>query len=381
MLEEIIKKEIKKNGPIPFSKYMEYCLYHPEKGYYRGLMPPIGKSGDYYTSPCVHKMFGYIMARQIAEILSCIDAKHFFVVEAGAGNGYLARDIGEYLKNKHSNLHKKLTMCIIEPHLPYRDLQLKEISPFYEKIEFISSLDDLTKFSGVFYSNELFDSMPVEILESDDDRNIKQIYVGLENDNFIEINMQMDELVKQYLDEFDIKIPPHFRIEISPLVTEFYKKIAEKLDSGAIITIDYGYPRSELLSEQHNRGTLMCYYRHVALENPYIRIGKQDITAHIDFTALKEVGEKAGLITAGFVEQYYFLMSAGILKELEELSRNIDRETYEREIIKIKNILMPSGMGEIFKVLVQTRHLCMNLIGFNFKNRKKSLDLHNIISY
>lgn len=371
-LEKIVISIIKENGPMPFSKYMELCLYHPDFGYYRQKKPPIGKTGDYYTSPCVHKIFGHVIAKSIIEIFKELELDDPYLIEAGAGNGYLLRDIGEYLSNNHPEIIKRLNLIIIEPHLPYREIQEKEASKFFKKIFFLDYPSQLPSFDGIFYSNELFDSMPVEILQSDLNGNINQVYVDYQDESFVELLLPIDDYVYGYLKKWQISIPSNFRTEISLISENFYNEISKKLRKGAIITIDYGYPRKELLSEKHNRGTLMCYFRHTALENPYIRLGNQDITYHIDFTLLKDIGELNGLNTAGFVDQYYFLMGTGIIEEVEKLKKE-NFEEYQQEIIKIKNLLMPGGMGEIFKVLVQTKKLNYIPKGFSFRNRKNQL--------
>ncbi|MCX7770218.1 MAG: SAM-dependent methyltransferase [Proteobacteria bacterium] len=371
-LQQIIIDEIKKNGPIPFSKYMNLCLYHPQYGYYRQSRPPIGKTGDYYTSPCVHKIFGYIIAKHIIEIFNSMETEEFYIVEGGAGYGYLLRDLGEYFSRNYKKILEKSKLIIVEPNPFYRDIQFKSSSVFFKNIEFINSPHELPQINGIFYSNELFDSMPAEILQTDSDNNLKQIFVDFTNDNFLEIQDEPNEDVHSFLNKWDIKIPKNFRTEISINVEDFYSEIAKKINKGAILTIDYGYPRSELFDISHNRGTLMCYYKHTVLENPYIRLGNQDITFHIDFTLLKQIGEKFDMQTIGFVEQSYFLMGTGIIDEIEKI-KNENFNDYQKEIIKIKNLMLPGGMGDIFKFFEQTKGISIIPKGFSYKNRKQIL--------
>lgn len=371
-LKEIIIYEIKEKGPIPFSKYMDLCLYHPEYGYYRQKHPPIGKIGDYYTSPCVHKVFGYIIAKHIIEIINDIDNEKFYIVEAGAGSGYLLRDIGEYFSNRYPEILDKVHIIIIEPNKFYREIQFNSFSRFFKDVIFIDFPHELPEFCGVFYSNELFDSMPVEILQTDQNGKIRQIFVDFKDDKFIEVIDKPDEELIAFLNKWHIKIPENFRTEVSIAMESFYNQVVKKIKKGAVLTIDYGYTRSELFDASHNRGTLMCYYKHTVTENPYIRTGIQDITFHIDFTLLKDIGEKAGMKTLGFIEQSYFLMGTGIIEELEKI-KNENFDNYQAEVIKIKNLILPGGMGDTFKFFEQCKGISIIPKGFSLKNKINTL--------
>ncbi len=372
-LFEIIRLEIGKNGPITFSRFMELCLYHPQHGYYRKKSLPIGKTGDYYTSPTVHKLFGYLIARQIKEIVDSKEFGKITFVEAGAGKGHLARDIGEYFKNYEKDIHNKLELLIIEPHTPYRDVQLKETREFYNAINFISHESELQTFDGVFYSNELFDAFPVEILEFDEG-SIKQVYVDCDGKQFYELKKDVSPYIRDFLTAFNVNVSSRLRTEVSPIAVSFYKSVAEKIKKGAILTVDYGYTMGEYFSQTRNRGTLMCYYRHQAFENPYIRVGEQDMTAHVNFSMLNIAGKSAGLKTSGYTEQQYFLMGCGFIEEVEKLKSSMPQELFEQEMQKIKALIMPGGMGTTFKVLAQTKGILReDFRGFIYRNSKDQL--------
>lgn len=372
-LKEIIHDEIRRDGPIPFSRFMELCLYHPQKGYYRKNFLPIGKSGDFYTSPCVHKLFGHILAKQIKELIELISDDEISIIEAGAGRGHLARDIGEYFKLYEKALQKKINLIIIEPHIPFRDIQYKELKDFYNKVEFAGLPDNLPVLSGVFYSNELFDAFPVEVLVKEHGE-LKQIYIDCDGKVFFEKKDAVTDEVSAFLKEYSIEIPDNFRTEIAPSITGFYRKALNKIKTGASLTIDYGYSQKEYLSERRNRGTLMGYYRHTAVDDPYIRAGEQDLTAHVNFSILKSLGEAEGFFTAGYTEQEYFLMGAGFIEEAERLKANLSAAEYENEIKKAKTLVMPGGMGSIFKVLLQEKGLNRkDFSGFKFRNNLKAL--------
>lgn len=372
-LFEIIKAEIAQKGELPFSRFMELCLYYPTYGYYRKGSVPIGKFGDYYTSPTVHKLFGFLVARQIKEIVVTMSLGRITLVEAGAGRGHLARDIGEYFSHYDREVADKLELLIVEPHAPYREIQHRETKEYFKKIDFVDTIDDLDEFEGVFYSNELFDALPVDIVEYDGER-LWQVYVSTDGKGFVEKRGPLTVEVSNFLSTFSITFNERFRTEISPASAAFYKALSGKLKAGAIITIDYGYTMEEYLSPTRNRGTLMCYYRHQAFENPYVRVGEQDITAHVNFSVLKRVGEEEGLKTEGYTEQQYFLMGCGFVEEVERLKETMEQADFEEAMQKIKLLIMPGGMGTTFKVLLQSKGLAMErYCGFGFRNIKDSL--------
>jgi len=373
VLFEIIKREIEACGPITFSRFMELCLYHPDFGYYRKGSLPIGKIGDYYTSPTVHKLFGYLVARQIKEVVDFLGVEKILLVEAGSGKGHLARDIGEYFKICEKNLSDRMNLLIIEPHKPYRDIQLKETRDFFRSVDFISSVGELQNFAGVFYSNELFDAFPVDMLEFDG-KELKQIYVSCDGKSFFELKEKVSEEIVEFLARFSVTLPEHIRTEVSPMSASFYETVAKKIEKGAILTIDYGYTMQEYFSQRRNRGTLMCYYRHQAFENPYMRVGEQDLTAHVNFSILKSIGEKAGFRTEGYAEQQYFLMGCGFIEEVEKLRNLLNQDVFEQEMQKIKALIMPGGMGTTFKVMLQTKGVVAEkFCGFSYRNYKNAL--------
>lgn len=367
-LEKVLIDEIKENGPIPFSKFMELCLYHPQLGYYRKGYLPIGKGGDFYTSPCVHSIFGYTIARQIIEFIKAIGNDNIFLIEAGAGRGHLARDIGEYLKSKNINLK----LIIIEPHNLFREIQFKEVKDFYSEILFLNAPNDLPTLNGIFYCNELFDSFPVDIIENLNGT-IYQIYVDFEKGVFKEILMPLTDEVRNFIDFWKLRIPTGFRTEISISSISFYKELLQKLKKGFSLIIDYGYTKEEFFESHRNKGTLMCYKNHLADENPYELVGEKDITAHVNFSLLARLGESLGFDTAGYTDQQYFLMGTGILEEIESLKNSLTQDEYEREIGKIKNLILYS-MGHTFKFLCQKKGVEKeDFSGFIIRNYKKYL--------
>lgn len=367
-LKELIIKEISEKGEIPFSRFMELCLYQLGLGYYRKDYLPIGKAGDFYTSPCVHSIFGHTIGKQFIEFINAFGEEDIYLIEAGAGRGHLARDIGEYLKKNNYNLK----LIIIEPHKPFRDMQYKEVKDFYKEVIFFNEPSELDEVSAIFYSNELFDSFPVEILENIEGE-INQVYVTVENNLFKEVLRPASESIKNFIFTNNINVPEGFRTEISPSSLEFYSELLKKIRRGFSLIIDYGYTQEEFFESHRRKGTLMCYKNHLVDENPYELVGEKDLTAHVNFSLFSKAGEALGFKTIGFTEQQYFLMGAGILEEIEAIKNSLSQEDYENEIRKIKNLIIHS-MGYVFKFLCQKKDIEKEAFkGFSLRDFRKGL--------
>ncbi|NPA39594.1 MAG: SAM-dependent methyltransferase [Thermodesulfobacteria bacterium] len=341
----MLKDVLKSLSPMPFEKFMEVCLFHPEYGYYsKGNLP--GKSGDYITSPCVHKVFGATIAIQVLEIYELLGKpNNFVIVEAGAGQGYLALDILSYLSEKGY----KFNYYIIEPLKSIKSIQEQTLALFSSQVKWFNSLEELPCFIGIFISNELFDCFPVHLVEKrnsslkeiwvevDDSGEIKEVLRDLSNSKILEI---ITPFFKKWINGY--------RTEVCLKTFDFYEVLCKKLEAGAILTIDYGYPRRDYYSPERTKGTLLCYYKHKVIESPYLKPGDTDITAHVDFTSLKEAGEKHGLKTFGFTQQGSYLVGLGIERILVEVS-----EKNWRDIEALKFLVFPQGLGSSHWVLLQ----------------------------
>lgn len=359
MLFKILIEE----SPLSFEKYMELCLYHPQYGYYAcGNLP--SKKGDYITSPCIHKIFGATLVHQIIEMYELLKKpKDFLVVEAGAGQGFLAHDILEYSEKKGYSF----SYLIVEPFSVIKKIQEKNLCNFKSRIRWIKSLEELTKFKGVFLSNELFDSFPVKLIQKKQGK-INEVWIEVKNGEIKEFLKEVkDERVFEILETYYYSWKDGYRTEVCLRLEDFYKILSERLEEGFIITIDYGYPRQDYYSLERNRGTLICYYKHRVIENPYFKPGEIDITAHVDFTLLKELGEKYGFLNLGFTQQGSFLVSLGIHEVLYEVSK----KTW-KDMEALKFLIFPEGLGTSHWVLVQAKlkeKLDKELKGFSLSNR------------
>ena len=295
--------------------------------YYSSQRNPIGTDGDFYTSPDLDPIFGQLLAQQFQEWAAGFDS--FTIVELGAGKGLLARDI----LARHG-----FRYMILERSPAMRQRQ-QELLGDYD----VTWIDELPRgITGCIFSNEFFDALPVHRVVQRRGK-LREIYV---TENFEEVEGDLLQPITAPLAEGQVA-------EINVEARHWIRRIAASLDRGYHIAIDYGYLRDEFYAQPH--GTLMCYWRHQAVENPYLRIGEQDMTAHVNFSDLME---EPSLETTLFATQKDYLIQLGILDEIEKLATAGDAVSMQR-LLKIKKLILPGSMGERFKVLVQTKKLVL----------------------
>lgn len=344
-LSEILKKKIKKQGPVSFHDFMEMALYYPSLGYYNSERDKIGERGDYYTSPVLSSLFGELIGKQIEEMWFLLQKKPFTIVEFGAGTGALCSDILCYLK-KNSALYNELRYCIIEKSEAMKKQQKKILD---EKVFWCRSLTEVPPINGCILSNEVLDNFPVHKVVMKND--LMEVFVNYK-DRFEESLKPADERLKSYLKEQQIILPENYSTEINLQAIDWIKDIASNLNSGFVLTIDYGFPSEEFYSSKRNSGTLICYKGHRVNNSPYSYIGKQDITAHVNFSALSCWGKKYGLKCTGFTTQAHFLRSLGLIGYLRKLE--LENPQKNRDfILQIQKLLI--DMGNKFKVLIQQK--------------------------
>jgi SAM-dependent MidA family methyltransferase len=370
MLKQIITDRIKKEGSISFRDFMEMALYHPGYGYYASADTEIGGRGDFYTSSHVHPVFGALIGKQIAEMWEVMKRpSSFHVIEMGAGRGYLAHDMLSYLKE--TEFYDALEYVIVEINPYLKKKQEEQLSVFNNKMKWVSALTDISSVSGCLFSNELLDAFPVHLIRSDCGR-ISEVYLTVENNDFYEVYKECRPEVINYLSEFGITLPQDYRTEVNLDLKNWLKDISLTIKEGFVFTIDYGYPAADYYSQERTRGTILCYYRHQAHDNPYQRAGEQDISAHVNFSALKKWGEELGFETVGFTSQGAFLVSLRIDEVLNE--RFAGCEGSEGSINMVSRLISPEGLGESHKVLMQYKgKLKQNLSGYSLRNRLTSL--------
>jgi SAM-dependent MidA family methyltransferase len=369
-LEQKITERIKNEGPITFETFMEMALYEPGLGYYASENIEIGKAGDFYTSQHLHPAFGSMIGKQLEEMWEVMGRpSEFYAVEPGAGAGLMCMDIMDYLHKRE--IFSSFSYIIAELNPSLQNKQQRLLGKFPGKVRWIYSLRELRDIKGCILSNELLDAFPVHLIEMDDE--LKEIFVIEENGNFCETkNQPSSSELEDYLTEFSLNLPNGYRTEINLRIRDWLKSVNAILSEGFVLTIDYGYPAWDYYSEDRNRGTLLCYYRHQLSEDPFRNIGEQDITAHVNFSSVKKWGEDLGFETLGFCQQGAYLISLGIDKLINELYTN--SSDYLFEVAKIKRLIFPGTIGETHKVMIQYKGKGKpGLKGFSIKNHAEKL--------
>jgi SAM-dependent MidA family methyltransferase len=361
---------------ITFAEYMDMVLYHPEHGYYSSDAIKIGFRGsDFFTSASLGSDFGELLAKQFYQMWEILDKPiHFDLVEMGAGQGILASHILNYIKQEYPDFFTAVKYIIVEKSQSLKQEQQQRLQDFavdWCNLEEIPS----KSINGCFFSNELVDAFPVHqfILAAGE---LREIYVTLAelNSEISEIQIIRDPLfievigepstpqLGEYLQLVGIDLSQNtyengYRSEINLAALNWLGIVADCLERGYVLTIDYGYPAHRYYNPRRSQGTLQCYYQHRHHDNPYINIGQQDITAHVDFTALSSWGERCGLKNMGWTQQGLFLMALGIGERIAALSSQqqpISQLLQRRE--GLHQLINPGGLGN-FGVLVQSRGL------------------------
>ena len=347
-LTEIIIQKIRKHGPVSFRDFMEMSLYYPGLGYYTSAPDKIGKDGDYYTSPWLTSIFGEMVARQLEEMWNLLGKKDFTIVEYGGGNGNLCRDILHQLKNNRE-LYDKLHYFIIEKR---GRIWEKEKLIFPGKLSWQESIRDIPIMNGCVLSNEVLDNFSIYQVVMQDE--LMEVYVDYKED-FVELLQPASRELKDYLVQLQVTLPKGFRTEINLQAIDWIKEIAAILQQGFVLTIDYGFSSSDLYSPKRSLGTLVCYHKHTINYCPYINIGRQDITTHVNFSALRHWGLKSGLEYCGFTNQASFLLGLGLTEHLKKREENgkYDTEDNPKKALLLHTFL--ADMGKKFKILIQNK--------------------------
>lgn len=353
-LEAFLRARMHAAGGITFAEFMQHCLYHPQWGYYMAPRQRIGKQGDFFTSSSVHVLFGRLMARQLDQCLDLLGPGDWTLAEQGAGEGHLALDILDGLREQNPERYRRLRYRIVEVSPDNRCRQAELLAAHRDRVEWCE-LDDLAGMEGVFLSNELVDAFPVHLVEKQDGV-LREVFVVADEAEFREeLRAPSTPALAEHFAWLGAGPCEGNRAEANLTARSWLGQIADLLGRGFVLTVDYGYPAAELYAPFRRGGTLMAYHRHQASENPYDRVGAQDLTAHVDFTCLQQAGTEHGLDTLYFGEQYRFLLSLGFVEELLALqARETDPTRAQALRMTLKNLILPDGgMGETFKVLVQ----------------------------
>jgi len=354
---------------------MELALYHPRYGYYMSPHKKIGKEGDFYTSPDVHKVFGTVIMKQLKEMRELLSSdSKIHLIEAGAGKGSMCCQILDAAREREPELYQAIQYDIVEKSDALGKIQKESVkeSKHTGKVswhkEMASLLDKVD--SAVIITNELIDAFPVHRVIFDGNK-WDEIYVTAKNGQFLEERGPLSDTdLSRYISLLEGPFEKNYKTEVNLDALCWVKTIAKHLQKGFVITIDYGYPRPDYYSPLRREGTLLCYYKHTTSDDPYMRVGEQDMTAHVDFSSLAEAGKEEGLEVTGFCEQFHFLMGLDVFDEFQSTG---EEEAFNTESLQenmaIKRLLMPDAMGGTFKVLIQHKGMKKpDLKAFSFKN-------------
>jgi SAM-dependent MidA family methyltransferase len=365
-LVETICERITSSTPqrITFADYMELVLYDPQFGYYASNADCIGKSGDFITSPHLAPDFGELLAMQVKQLWEILGSPdRFSIVEMGAGQGLLAAQILEYLQRKHPEFFGTLEYLIVETAPAMIAAQQQRLNALPVRCCEWSEIGDRS-IVGCFISNELIDALPVHQVIVKDDC-LQEVYVTVDRDSKIFAEL-VDELSTDRLNQYwqlnDInllsdKYPEGYRTEVNLAALDWLKIVEQKLDRGYIISIDYGYSADRYYNPIRSQGTLQCYYEHYHHNDPYINIGNQDLTTHVDFTAIQKQGELLDLETIGFTKQGMFLMALGLGDRISTVSSSGgDIQTILTRRQNLHQLIDPMGLGK-FGILIQSKGL------------------------
>lgn len=351
LLRELIVSEIRSKGPIPFDRFMELALYTPGLGYYLREIPVIGKEGDFFTASHLGNVFGLLISRHIFEIWNSMGRpEDFHIVEIGPGMGYLAHDILNALKDDPIISHIHYDLVEMNPH--FAEIQRKRLQGFHPYLSWYKDVSEMEPIVGVIICNEILDSFPVKIFEVKEDR-IMEVYVDVDgNGEFTEVLELPDRELINYIETFApwVRYLDNYRSEANLRIKDWLKSIGKVLNRGNVIIIDYGYTSEEYYDPSRNRGTLMCYFKHKVNESPFSLVGQQDITAHVNFTAVTRWAEETGFNTLSYTSQYRYLLSLADETLLEKLYRE-----NPTSMIQFKTLILPQGMGETHRVMVLQR--------------------------
>lgn len=357
-------------GWLPFSRYMELALYAPGLGYYSGGARKFGPAGDFITAPELTPLFGQALATQIEQIAHATASD---VIEVGAGTGLLAADLLLELERRgHTPAHYAILELSGELRERQRDTVQQKVPHLADRVTWIDCLP--ARVAGTIVANEVLDVMPVHIVVSRREGLFERGVVRDAQGALRWADVPATGAVRSAAEELGLPVPEagEYVTEINLAARAWVCDWAARLDAGALLLVDYGYPRAEFYLPSRSSGTLLCYYRHHAHGDPFMWPGLNDITAFVDFTAVAEAAYDAGLNVLGYTTQAAFLFNCGILQALERRRPETSAD-YIRAARAVQRLTTPQEMGELFKVLALGRGLDQPLIGFARGSRLHAL--------
>ena len=363
-----IRRAITREGFLPFSHYMEMALYEPGLGYYSAGLHKLGESGDFVTAPELGSLFAHCLARQVEEITA--ELGPYEILELGAGTGSMAADLLRELPP----FAEPRRYCILERSADLKAVQRQTIvqrAPLWQDRVAWLAEPPAGDWNGIVLANEVLDALSVERFRLAAG-GVEQVGVGIEGEAFgwryRPAPAELDEAVRH----LGLECDPPYTSELNTRLADWLHGITAGLKRGAVLLVDYGYPRSEYYLPARSDGTLMCHYRHRAHDDVFFWPGLQDITAFVDFTAVAEAADGCSLEVAGYTSQAMFLLGCGLDTTLSRRIA-ISDDSGVRVAAEARRLTMPAQMGERFQVMALTRGLDLEMRGFALRDLRYRL--------
>ena len=379
-LVTLIRDQIRNHGQVSFAWFMEQALYHPKYGYYASGRAAIGRCGDYFTSVSVGPLFGQLLAAQFVQIWQRLgQVDNFIIAEQGAHHGDFARDVLGAIRKFQPAFFEALRYRIIEPFPVLQDRQSQTLGQFADRVEWRRSPPDLEPFTGIHFSNELLDAIPVNLLVSTGD-GCREKFVALEGDTFVFADQPIaDPTLQAFAKKLPAR-PAGYETEVNLATLDWIDHVSAKLERGYLLAFDYGFSRDEFYAPYRTAGTLQVREKHRQLPSPFEQIGQADITAHVNWTDLAERAESQGLRVAGFADQHHFM--TGIISESgrggsgEPPAGDWGQSPLPSPKARraLQTLLHPEMLGRAFQVLALTKGAGLGapLSGFKFAREPRA---------
>ena len=337
---------------ISYADYISTALYHPEFGYYMKDKQKIGRNGDFITTSNISDIYGRLIAKWFSQVCERNEFNPVFC-EIGAGNGRFAR---AFLEEWNKSIQTPIEYIIVESSPYHRKLQRELLSKDFSIIQ-VENLNELEAFEGMVFSNELFDALPVHVIEKVNGE-LFEVMIGCQNEKLFEKRVPLSNAaIYSFLEDNQLHLNENQRLEVPLIMENMLKEISKTLLKGLVVTADYGYSNVEWMEPQRARGSLRGYYQHQMIDDVLLNPGEMDITTHIHFDSLIRKGEHVNLKLLSKLRQDEFLLKAGILKDLENhYDPNPFSEVSKRNRA-IRSLIMPSGMSAYFQIVIQQKSL------------------------
>lgn len=368
LLIDFIAADIQQAGGwINFARFMQLALYTPDLGYYSHLSKKFGEAGDFITAPEISSLFGACLAQQIAPVLKETQGQ---LLELGAGSGKLALDLLTTLDSLASLPTEYLILEVSASLRQRQQERLRTALPehLFNKLRWLDGIP--ASISGFIVANEVLDALPVHIVHTLGGQIFERgVHISGQQLAWSEQPIT-DAHLAQSVDE--LRLPDDYTTELNLAAAGLIGSMAQALEQGAMLWIDYGFSAAEYYHPQRNQGTLMCHYQHHSHDNPLVYPGLQDITAHVDFTAVAQAGLACGLTLEGYTNQAQFLINCGIIERLSQTPAE-DVSKYLPLASQAQKLLSPAEMGELFKVIAFSKNISTPLLGFKSGNKAHTL--------